>query len=348
MRANRNVKENILVTGGAGYIGSHTCKYLASFGLLPIAFDDLSVGHESAVRWGPLVVADIADSSKLSETIDQYRFSTVIHFAASAYVSESIANPRKYFYNNLVKTISFLDTLLTHGVHEIIFSSTCATYGIPEQIPIRETHPQNPVNPYGESKLAAERVLRWYGEAYGLKWISLRYFNAAGADPEGEVGERHSEENRLIPLALGSVLPGRRPLQIFGLDYPTLDGTAVRDYIHVTDLATAHYLAVNYLREGGRSQAFNLGTGRGHSVKEVLAAIERSTKRIPSTVQCERRAGDPAILVADASLARQELGWITKNSDLPTIVETAWLWFERQASTKSLGRSELVRAAPCT
>lgn len=336
-------KQAILVTGGAGYIGGHTCKHLASLGYLPIAYDDLSTGNRSAVRWGPLVAADIADTSKLRGIIDQYGVSTIIHFAASAYVGESITHPRKYFHNNLLKTISLLDTILDNGVREIVFSSTCATYGHPERLPIGEAHCQVPLNPYGESKLAIEKVLRWYGEAYGLKWISLRYFNAAGADPDGEIGECHREETHLIPLAIKSTLPGEQPLRIFGLDYPTSDGTAIRDYIHVSDLARAHALAINFLRQGGESRAFNLGTGQGHSVKEVLAATRRITARTPATIECERRPGDPAILVADPSLAQRDLGWTTEHSDLSEIIRTAWRWLESQQS--GAGGTELSRAA---
>jgi UDP-arabinose 4-epimerase len=336
-------QKNILVTGGAGYIGSHTCKYLARSGFLPITYDDLSTGAANAVRWGPLIVADIADVAVLSRVIEEYGISAVIHFAASAYVGESVVNPRKYFHNNLVKTLSLMNCLLDHGIQEIVFSSTCAVYGVPQQLPINESHPQNPINPYGESKLAIEKVLRWYGDAYDMRWISLRYFNAAGADPDGEIGESHPEETHLIPLAIQAAFPGKQPLRIFGADYPTSDGTAVRDYVHVTDLAKAHLLALHRLRADGGKRAFNLGTGNGHSVREVIGAVERVAKRAPATVQFERRKGDPAVLVADASVARRDLCWTPEHSHLDEIVRTAWLWFERQGRTNT--KTEVSKAA---
>lgn len=339
--------KSILVTGGAGYIGSHACKCLASLGYFPVSYDNLSDGNRSAVRWGPLVVADIGDSQTLSDVIRRYCISTVIHFAAYAYVGESIINPRKYFENNLVKTISLLNTMLECGVREIIFSSSCSTYGIPvQQTLIDENQPQVPINPYGESKLVIEKILRSYGDAYGLKWISLRYFNAAGADPDGEIGECHKVETHLIPLALQSAKPGGKPLHVFGSDYPTPDGTAIRDYVHVTDLAKAHVLAIDYLRKHKGSCAFNLGTGKGHSVKQVLEAIERVTTLAPVSVLCERRAGDAPMLIADPRLARKELDWATEHSDISNIVRTAWHWLECQ--TKALpasSRSILSRAA---
>jgi len=339
-------RKNILVTGGAGYIGSHTCKCLASLGYLPVSYDDLSNGNRSAIRWGPLVVADIGDSATLRAAMEQHHISAVIHFAASAYVGESVINPRKYFENNLVKTISLLNAMLDSGVREIIFSSSCSIYGIPaQQTLIDETHPQLPINPYGESKLAIEKVLRRYGDAYGLKWISLRYFNAAGADPDGEIGECHKEETHLIPLALQSIRPGGKPLRIFGLDYPTPDGTAIRDYVHVSDLAMAHVSAIDYLRQGKGSGAFNLGTGKGFSVKQVLTAIQRVTSVAPVTIPCERRLGDPAILIADPRRARKDLKWTTEHSDIAEIVLTAWRWLECQTATVPAGLSALSRAA---
>jgi len=336
---------NILVTGGAGYIGSHTCKCLASSGFLPVAYDDLSTGNRAAVRWGPLIEADIADTAKLCDAIDRYRISAVMHFAASAYVGESIANPRKYFQNNLVNAISLLNSVLDRGIRQIVFSSTCAIYGVPQQLPISESHPQNPVNPYGESKLAVEKILRWYGEAYDLSWISLRYFNAAGADPAGEIGECHNPETHMIPRAILSTFPGQEPLGIFGSDYPTPDGTAIRDFVHVTDLAKAHVLALESLRSGQKNVALNLGAGRGHSVREIIAAVEQITKKTPPTLEVGRRTGDPAILVADASLARQKLCWTPQHSDLPEIVRTAWRWFEKQVKTSVPTQHEMSEAA---
>lgn len=317
---------NVLVTGGAGYIGSHTSKSLALSGFCPIAYDDLSTGHASAVRWGRLVEADIGDVHTVANTIREHRISCLIHFAASAYVGESVVNPRKYYRNNLTKAIAMLDCALEQGIDTVIFSSTCATYGVPERLPITEEHPQRPISPYGDSKLAFERVLSAYGEAYGLKWVSLRYFNAAGADPDGEIGERHDPETHLIPLALGAAFPGERPLRIFGTDYPTPDGTAIRDYIHVTDLGNAHVKALAYLNSGQPSRAFNLGMGTGHSVAQVIATVESVTGRQLSIETAPRRRGDPAELVADANLACRQLEWRPQHSTLSEIVSTAWRW----------------------
>lgn len=320
------LKQNVLVTGGAGYIGSHTCKILARAGYQPIVYDNLSEGHHSAVRWGPLIIADIADKETLTRTVEKYNVSRVIHFAASAYVGESITHPRKYFHNNLAKTLSMLDCLLDCEIRNIVFSSTCATYGVPEALPIKECHPQKPINPYGESKLAVEKILHWYGQSYGMKWVSLRFFNAAGADPEGEIGESHRCETHLIPLALQAAAGVLDHLSVFGTEYPTPDGTAMRDYIHVLDLAKAHVLALRYLEAGQPSCALNLGTGIGHSVNEITSTIEELTHR---TIPCRllpRRDGDPAVLVADASLAQATLGWKPEHSRLAEIIETAWRW----------------------
>jgi UDP-arabinose 4-epimerase len=334
MTASGSAGSAVLVTGGAGYIGSHTCKLLSQAGCLPIAYDNLSVGNHFAARFGPLVVGDIADNEQVGDTIKKYNVSSVIHFAASAYVGESITAPRKYFENNLCKAIKLLNCLLDHGVNTFVFSSTCATYGIPDRLPINEDQPQSPINPYGDSKLAIEKVLRWYGDAYGLRSVALRYFNAAGADPEGEIGECHAEETHLIPLAIRATFPDGQPLSIFGTDYPTPDGTAVRDYIHVMDLADAHIKALRFLsgarqaasRQQGCSAAFNLGTGRGSSIKDVLAAIERVTGRPVQKQERPRREGDPAMLVADPSRARAELQWKAEHSSLQEIVSTAWQW----------------------
>jgi UDP-arabinose 4-epimerase len=320
------VKQNVLVTGGAGYIGSHTCKSLATAGYRPIAYDDLSEGHASAVRWGPLITADIADREALSRTVERYEISQVIHFAASAYVGESIINPRKYFNNNFAKTLSMLDCLLDSDVKSIVLSSTCATYGLPERLPIKEDHRQQPINPYGESKLAIERLLYWYGRSYELKWVALRYFNAAGADPDGDIGESHRCETHIIPLALQAAAGALGYLSVFGADYPTSDGTAVRDFIHVLDLANAHVLALEYLSAGQPSCALNLGTGIGYSVREVISKIEQVIKcTVPYHVS-PRRTGDPAVLVADADLAEATLGWKPRHSELAEIIKTAWRW----------------------
>lgn len=319
----------ILVTGGAGYIGSHTAKALAQFGFEPVVFDDLSTGNPWAVKWGPLVEANLLDKVALRRAIRTYKIEAVIHFAASAYVGESVVNPRKYFTNNVVGTLSLLDALLDSDVGQIVFSSSCATYGIPTQIPISEDVPQSPINPYGTSKLMVEKVLQAYARAYGLRWVSLRYFNAAGADPEGEIGESHDPETHLIPLAIYSALGVAPELRVLGLDYPTADGTAVRDYIHVMDLATAHIQALKYLQQDGSSIPLNLGTGEGHSVLEVIDAVERvSSRRVPFRAD-GRRAGDPPVLLADATNARAVLDWEPKFNDLERIVETAWLWHSR-------------------
>jgi UDP-glucose-4-epimerase GalE len=321
--------KNILVTGGAGYIGSHTAKALSSAGYTPVVIDNLSMGHKWAVRWGPLVQGDLADRLALEQTLRDYRIEGVVHFAASAYVGESMKLPHVYFRNNSINTLNLLEAMLSVGVKRIVFSSTCATYGNPTRIPIPEDHPQIPVNPYGESKLFIEKVLHWYEQACGFNWVALRYFNAAGADLQGEIGEDHSPETHLIPLAIEVAMGRRKAFEIFGSDYPTPDGTAVRDYVHVGDLAVAHLLAWQYLMKGGKSRAFNLGTGSGYSVLEVIDAIEeRAGGCIPAT-KSPRRAGDPPQLIADATAATQLLGWRPAHSSLHCIVATAWNWHSK-------------------
>jgi UDP-glucose-4-epimerase GalE len=326
-----NVKA-VLVTGGAGYIGSHACKALSRAGYLPIAFDNLLYGHSEAVQWGPLVVGDLADRSLLTETMRDFGVVAVMHFAALTYVGESIEKPELYFHNNLVNSLGLLGIMQRVGVKHIVFSSTCATYGLPATVPIAETTPQCPVNPYGESKLMVERALHWYGRAYGLTYAALRYFNAAGADPEGEIGEDHTPETHLIPLILDAALGRRAQIDVYGTDYPTPDGTAVRDYIHVQDLAEAHVKALVHLERGGVSLALNLGTGRGYSVREVIAAIERITGRRVPRRESARRPGDPPALVADARLAHELLDWTPRLSDLDSILRTAWAWHQRDAA----------------
>ncbi len=326
------MSEAVLVTGGAGYIGSHACKVLARAGYRPVVFDNFSRGHREAVRWGPLVEGNLAERGKLAEALDRHRVSVVMHFAAYAYVGESVTDPALYYANNLGGSLSLLEAMREVGVDKIVFSSTCATYGNPAQVPIRETMPQLPVNPYGETKLAIERALHWYGEAYGLRWVSLRYFNAAGADPEGEIGERHEPETHLVPLVLEAALGDRPQIDIYGTDYPTPDGTAIRDYIHVQDLAEAHLRALKRLCAGGQSAALNLGTGRGHSVREVIRTAEAvSGKSIPCR-EAPRRPGDPPVLVADPGLAAELLGWRAQVSDLDTIVRTALAWHVRRSA----------------
>jgi UDP-arabinose 4-epimerase len=314
------------VTGGAGYIGSHTAKALAASGLTPVAFDNLSTGHRDLVRWGPLVEASLADRRAIVTALESHGIGAVIHFAAKAYVGESVTHPREYFQNNVVNTLNLLGAMLDCGVKHIVFSSTCAVYGVPDKTPIIEAEPLKPVNPYGESKAFVERVMRWYEAAYGLRWMALRYFNAAGADPEGAIGERHEPETHLIPLAIHAALGLNDHVGIFGTDYPTPDGTAIRDYIHVDDLASAHVAALDRLRNGGESGALNLGTGAGHSVREVIRSVERvSGRRVPAR-DMTRRPGDPPVLVADPDRAGQILGWMARYADLDEIVETSWRW----------------------
>ena len=316
----------VLVTGGAGYIGSHTAKLLATSGHVPIVFDDLSQGHDWAVKWGPIERGSLSDQERLREVLARHPVDAVIHFAANALVGESMSNPTKYFRNNTVGTLNLLDAMHAAGVDRIVFSSTCATYGNPVRVPIDEGHPQVPVNPYGESKLMVEKILRWYGECYGLRWMALRYFNAAGADPDGEIGEDHDPESHLIPLVIGAAMGTRPPVKIFGTDYDTPDGTAIRDYVHVMDLADAHLRALQRLDEGTPSQAVNLGTGHGQSVREVVTAVSRTAGKAVPAVESPRRAGDPATLVADPARARDVLGWTCRYPDLDVIVEHAWRW----------------------
>lgn len=322
------LKRNVLVTGGAGYIGSHTCKALAQAGFRPVTYDNLSEGHGWTVKWGPLVIGEIADKALLRDTLEKFDIQAVLHFAASAYVGESVSHPRKYFQNNLVNSLALLDTMVDVGVSTLVFSSSCATYGVPTELPIAEDHPQDPINPYGASKRFVEDVLRWYGEAYGLRSATLRYFNAAGADPDGEIGESHDPETHLIPLVIAAAQGTIPHVQIFGTDYDTRDGTAVRDYVHVSDLADAHVRAMNALIDGASSMRLNLGTGRGHSIREVIAAVTKVSGRPIPVREAPRRAGDPAALVAAPGRAAAVLGWKPEHSSLSTIVETAWRWHE--------------------
>jgi UDP-arabinose 4-epimerase len=331
IRTGRDMARSILVTGGAGYIGSHACKVLARAGYRPVVFDNLSRGRREAVRWGPLVDGDIADRARLCAALAEHRVSAVMHFAGYAYVGESVADPALYYRNNLGGTLTLLEAMRETGVDEIVFSSTCATYGTPDAVPIRETAPQRPVNPYGETKLAIERALHWYGQAYAMRSVTLRYFNAAGADPEGEIGECHEPETHLVPLVLQAALGQQPQIAIYGTDYPTPDGTAIRDYIHVHDLAMAHLRALERLRAGGDSIAVNLGTGIGHSVREVIAAAEAVSGRKVPACDAPRRPGDPPALVADPSLAAELLGWRARHSDLDTIIRTSLAWHTRHS-----------------
>jgi UDP-arabinose 4-epimerase len=316
----------VLVTGGAGYIGSHTCKALSAAGFSPITLDNFVYGHEWAVKWGPVIKGEIHDRKLLDRVFDTYQPSAVLHFAAFAYVGESVVDPGKYYHNNVAGTISLLNAMRDHGCHRLVFSSSCATYGVPEVVPIPENHLQRPINPYGFSKLMIEQMLRDYDPAYGIKHVSLRYFNAAGADPDGEIGEDHDPETHIIPLVIQAAF-GRRPfVEIYGTDYATPDGTAIRDYIHVTDLAQAHVLALRYLGDGNKSASFNLGTGNGHSVREVIEAVESETRRPVPARESSRREGDPPVLFAEPSQVIKELGWQPCLTDLQTIVNTAVQW----------------------
>jgi UDP-arabinose 4-epimerase len=319
----------VLVTGGAGFIGSHTAKRLKQSGFEPVVLDDLSMGHAWAAKFGAFVQGNIADSELVKRTILEHEISAVIHFAASTYVGESVQNPRKYVHNNVFGTVTLLDAMLEAGVKRIVFSSTAATYGNPQYSPLDEAHPNKPINPYGESKYYLERVMDSYHVAYGLQWAALRYFNAAGADPEGELGEVHHPESHLIPLCIEAAM-GKRRLQVFGTDYPTPDGTAIRDYIHVFDLADAHIKALSYLESGGESGAMNLGTGKGFSVLEVIQAVERVTGLQVPFDNAPRRAGDPPELVANPAKAQSALSWTPQYTDLERIVETAWTFFKHR------------------
>lgn len=318
--------KTVLVVGGAGYIGSHMVWLLGQKGVDAVTLDNLSSGHRDAVLHGRFVHGDIADQLILDKVFRQYRFDAVMHFASSIQVGESVQDPAKYYQNNVVNTLSLLNAMCAHGVDKFIFSSTAAIFGEPEYSPINEAHPKRPINPYGWSKLMVEQALADYDRAYGLKSVCLRYFNAAGAHPDGLLGERHEPETHLIPLVLQAA-SGRRPnITVFGRDYDTPDGTCIRDYIHILDLAEAHWLALQYLQSAGETTAFNLGNGNGYSVESVIQAVRRVTGEIIAVQEGRRRSGDPARLVANADKIRRELGWQPVYSDLDVIVEHAWQW----------------------
>lgn len=321
----------VLVTGGAGFIGSHACKALAEAEFIPVTFDNLSTGHADAVRYGPLVRGDVRDRGAVAAALAAHRIGAVMHFAASAYVGESVTDPAKYYDNNLGGMIGLLAGCQTAGVNMIVFSSSCATYGVPDELPIKETTPQHPINPYGRTKLICEGMLKDYSAAYGTTHVSLRYFNAAGADPDGALGERHEPETHVLPVALLAAAGRRMAFEIYGTDYDTPDGTCIRDYIHVSDLARAHVLALRHLLGGGDNLALNLGSGRGHSVRDIVAAITRVTGLAVPTINRPRRAGDPPILTADPSAAATQLGFVTQLSDLDTLVRHAAPWFLPEA-----------------
>jgi len=318
--------ETILVTGGAGYIGSHACKALALAGYQPVVYDNLSRGHRWAVKWGPIEHGDIGDEGRLSEVLKKYRPSTVMHFAAFAYVGESVQDPGLYYKNNVSGTLSMLRTMIKADVKKVVFSSTCAVYGVPSEIPITEGHSKNPVSPYGKSKLIIESALEDYYHAYGLTSCSLRYFNAAGAGKEGDTGEVHEPETHLIPLVLEAAARKIAYVSVFGDDYDTKDGTCIRDYIHVSDLADAHVKALQYLENQNGCFCFNLGNGAGYSVSDVISAARKLTGREIAARIMPRRPGDPPVLVGDATLAQRELGWRSQHSSLETMISTAWQW----------------------
>ena len=322
----------VLVTGGAGFVGSHACKALSRHGFTPVVYDNLSYGHEDAVRWGPLERGDILDRARLDEVIAAHKPAAVMHFAAFIAVGESVGDPGKYYRNNVAGSLNLMEAARDNGINAFVFSSTAAVYGLPEVVPIPEDTAKLPINPYGHSKWMVECMLRDFGAAHGLKSTALRYFNAAGADPDGEIGECHEPETHLVPLALDAAAGVGKPLTIFGEDYDTPDGTCIRDYIHVSDLAEAHVAALQALLGGAESNAYNLGTGNGFSVRQVLDAVQKVTGRaVPHSIG-SRRAGDPAALVADPSAANRDLGWLPRTSDLDSIVATAWAWHQKAHS----------------
>ena len=324
----------VLVAGGAGYIGSHTCKALAARGFLPVVYDNLSTGHRTFVRWGPFVEGDLLDRERLMHVFVEHRPVAVLHFAACAYVGESVEDPAKYYRNNVVGAIHLLDAVRSGGNVPIVFSSTCAVYGESNTSPIPETTSLNPLSPYGRTKLTIEHALADYGAAYGLRSVSLRYFNASGCDPDGEIGESHDPETHLVPRAILAAM-GRIPeLIVFGDDYPTPDGTAIRDYIHVCDLADTHVAALRFLLAGGKNASFNLGTGVGLSVRQIMHAVDQITNREVRYRVAPRRPGDPAVLVADSSRARRLLDFSCPRSNVETIVRTTHAWISRRPAAK--------------
>jgi UDP-glucose-4-epimerase GalE len=319
----------ILISGGAGYIGSHVAKAIRQAGHEPVVFDNLSAGHRWAVQWGPLVEGDLMDRAAIETALREHEIGAVVQLAGSINVGESMQNPGKYFRNNFSITVNLLEAMDAVGIKKIVFSSTAAVYGIPDTSPIPEDAAKAPINPYGEAKYFIERLLDWYTRSRDFKCLALRYFNACGADPDCEIGEMHSPETHLIPLVIYGAMGKRPPVKVFGTDYPTEDGTAVRDYIHVADLARAHALGVTYLQNGGVSTAVNLGSGEGVSVLQVLKAVEKvSGKPVPHEL-FDRRAGDPPHLVAKTGLASEVLGWKPEKSDIDTIVRDAWRWSEK-------------------
>lgn len=322
-------QECILVTGGAGYIGSYACKVLSKAGYKPVVYDNLVKGHKWAVKWGPLEKGDLSDKARLDYVIKQYHPESVMHFAAYAYVGESMQNPGKYFQNNVSGTLILLEAMRNNNINKIIFSSSCTVYGIPEATPIREDHKQCHISPYGASKLMVEDILKYYDMAHGIRSISFRYFNAAGADPDCEIGEDHNPETHLIPLVLDVALGRRSNIEIFGTDYETPDGTCIRDYIHIADIVDAHLLGLEHLKEGCTTKYYNLGNGQGYSVREIIDTVSRITNTKIPFVSSKRRSGDPPVLVGDGHLAMGELDWKPRFSELETQIAHAWNWHKK-------------------
>ncbi|MCD7781767.1 MAG: UDP-glucose 4-epimerase GalE [Methanosphaera sp.] len=318
----------ILIVGGAGYIGSHVNKALNEAGYETVILDNLSYGHKEAVKWGEFCECDLSNIDDVDEMFNKYDINAVMHFSSFIDVGESVTNPEKYYNNNVVNTMNLLHVMLDHDVKKFIFSSTCATYGVPQSIPLTEAHPQSPINPYGRTKLMVEQILKDYDEAYGLKSIILRYFNASGADESGIIGESHNPETHLIPLILDAAIGKRDDIKIYGTDYDTPDGTCIRDYIHVTDLASAHIKALEYLTENNTSNNFNLGNGHGFSVREVIDSVKNVTGREFKVSEIERRPGDPAVLIGSSKKAEDLLGWIPEYGDIDDIIRTAWTWHQ--------------------
>jgi UDP-glucose 4-epimerase len=321
------MSEIILVTGGAGYIGAHAAKQLSARGYHPLILDNLSHGHRQFARWGDFVEGDLGDTDLLRTLFKTFNVTAVMHFAGFAYVGVSVTDPALYYRNNVANTLNLLEAMRESRVGKIIFSSTCATYGVPVSMPISEDHPQRPINPYGRGKLMVETMLSDFCRAYGMRYVSLRYFNAAGADTELDIGEWHDPETHLIPLALEAATTGKIPLRILGTDYDTPDGSCIRDYIHVNDLAAAHVLALEYLHAGGGSIAMNLGNGKGFSVREVIAAVERVTGRSVPVKEAQRRVGDPPVLLGSSEMAQRVLGWQAHHTSIDEIIATAWRWY---------------------
>ncbi|MDH3739442.1 MAG: UDP-glucose 4-epimerase GalE [Alphaproteobacteria bacterium] len=324
---------NILVTGGAGYIGSHTCKQLAASGHTPIVYDNLSNGHRDAVRWGPFEAGDITDGARLADVIRAHKPDAVIHFAGLIEVGISVVDPAAFYHTNVAGSLTLVRAMVDAGIGSIVFSSTAAIYGLPQSVPIPEDAACAPINPYGETKRTVEAMLGYFAAAHGLRYAALRYFNAAGADPDGDLGERHDPESHLIPLVLFAALGQRDRIDVYGTDYPTPDGTAVRDYAHVSDLAAAHVAALDYLAVTAEPLIANLGTGTGFSVRQVIDACRRVTGRDIPARDAPRRAGDPPQLVAAVERAHNQLGWRAQMSDLDTIVATAWTWHSTQSAS---------------